>query len=368
MRVSILGPAYPLRGGIAHHVYWLWRELNNRGHTVQVVSFKKLYPNILFPGTTQLDTSGLKLDAQAVPILTSLNPATWLRAFRAVKAFSPDVILFQWWQPFFAPVVGVLLRMFRRDGLKCVVECHNVVSHEGGPLDRALARFALSPADHLITHSIRDRDDLLVLIPGKDVTASSLPVVHEFSSVAGERSGRTILFFGMVRKYKGLEVLLAALPAVLRQVECRLNIVGEFYDDIEKYEKLIRELEIESSVNIDNRYVSNEEVPAIFQQADVLVMPYHSATQSGVLRIALSSALPVIASRTGGLSEAVEENVTGLLFPPGDAGALASQLVKYFTTGLGPVFSKNIRASSDDSKDQIGDVIENILRTVSQTQ
>jgi len=346
-------------------VYWLWRELNYRGHTVQVVSFKKLYPHILFPGTTQLDTSGLKLDAQAIPILTSLNPSTWVRAFKAVKAFSPDVILFQWWQPFFAPVVGVLLRMFRRAGLRCVVECHNVVSHEGGPLDRALARFALSPADHLITHSIEDRDDVLALIPGMNVTASSLPLVHEFSGVGGDRSGRTILFFGMVRKYKGLDVLLTALPAVLRQVECKLNIVGEFYDDIEEYKKLIRELDIESRVNINSRYVSNEEVPAIFQQADVLVMPYLSATQSGVARIALSCGLPVIASRTGGLSEAVEENVTGLLFPPGDAGALASQLVTYFTTNLGPAFSKNIRTS--DSKDQAGDVIEQILRTVSQT-
>src|SRR5690349_18209538 len=127
MRVSILGPAYPLRGGIAHHVYWLWRELKNRGHEVQVVSFRKLYPAIFFPGSSQIDTSNLKLDAHAAQILSPINPATWFRGFRQVRTFSPDVIVFQWWQPFFAPLVGTLVRLFRRAGLKSVIECHNVI-------------------------------------------------------------------------------------------------------------------------------------------------------------------------------------------------------------------------------------------------
>ncbi len=150
MRVSILGPAYPLRGGIAHHVYWLWRELNNRGHTVQVVSFRKLYPRILFPGTSQIDTSHLKLDAHALPTLTPLNPSTWLRAFRQVQAFSPDVIVFQWWQPFFGLLVGTLARLFRKAGFKCIIECHNVLPHESSPFDRLLVKYALSAAGQFI--------------------------------------------------------------------------------------------------------------------------------------------------------------------------------------------------------------------------
>ncbi|MEK6406151.1 MAG: glycosyltransferase [Acidobacteriota bacterium] len=362
MRVSILGPAYPLRGGIAHHVYWLWRELTDRGHTVQVVSFRKLYPGMFFPGTTQVDNSRLKLDARALPTLTPLNPATWLRAFKQVKAFSPDVIVFQWWQPFFGPLVGTLARLFRRSGLQCIIECHNVVSHEGSPFDRLLARFALSAADHLITHSTRDRNDVLAIVPGKEVTISSLPSLSEFSGPGGNyRGGRTILFFGNVRKYKGLDVLLAAMPKVLPKVECRLIIVGEFYESLDKYQKLIREHQIESHVVMDNRYVPNEEVQGIFQQADVLVLPYLSATQSAVARIALSNGLPVIASRTGGLSEAVIENVTGLLFPPGDPDALAGQIVNYFSNNLGPTFSENILKTSADSKSQPGNVIEEII-------
>jgi glycosyltransferase involved in cell wall biosynthesis len=363
MRISIIGPAYPLRGGIAHHVFWLRQELTARGHCVQVVSFRKLYPRIFFPGTSELDTSRLKLDAGALPILSPLNPATWLSAFRQVKAFSPDVIVFEWWQPFFGPLVGTLARWFRRSGVRCIIECHNVFPHERSPLDGLLVRFALSAADHLIAHSAKDREDLLAAVPGKEITVSPLPSLDEFSGHGNNsRSGRTILFFGKVRKYKGLDVLLAAMPMVLSKVECKLIVVGEFYDSIEKYQQLIRRLDLESHVHIDNRYVPNEEVAAIFERADVLVLPYVSASQSGVARIALSNGLPVIASRTGGLSETVIDQVNGLLFPPGDPEALAGQIVRYFGDNLGPVLSENIRKiPAEDSTHQLGGVIEKIL-------
>jgi len=369
MRVSIVGPAYPLRGGIAHHAYWLWRELSSRGHTVQVISFRKLYPGILFPGATQLDDSNLKLDPHALQILHSLNPVSWLLAFKRVKAFSPDVTVFEWWQPFFGPLVGTLARLLRRSGVKCVIECHNVFPHEGGPFDRLLIRFALSAADHLITHSAKDREELLDVVSGKEVSVSSLPALEEFSSSrARSRAGRTILFFGKVRKYKGLDVLLAAMPRVLSKLDCNLIIAGEFYDPIEKYQRLISEHRIENNVRIDNRYIRNEEVPAIFEQADVLVLPYLSATQSGVARIALSNGLPVIASNTGGLSEAVIDGVNGLLFPPGDSKALADQIVAYFTENLGTALAKQIRAGSDHtSQCRIVETIEQISQNSRRT-
>jgi glycosyltransferase involved in cell wall biosynthesis len=363
MRISIIGPAYPLRGGIAHHVFWLRRELTARAHCVQVVSFRKLYPRIFFPGTSELDTSRLKLDAGAVPILTPLNPVTWLRAFKHVKAFSPDVIVFEWWQPFFGPVVGTLARWFRRSGVKCIIECHNIFPHERSPLDGLLTRFALSAADQLITHSSKDREDLLALLPGKEVSVSPLPSLNEFSGPAkASRSGRTILFFGKVRKYKGLDVLLAAMPKVLSKVDCKLIVVGEFYDSIEKYQQLIRRYHLESHVHIDNRYVPNEEVAGIFEGADVLVLPYASASQSGVVRIALSNRLPVIASRTGGLSESVIESVNGLLFPAGDSSALADRIVTFFGDNLGPALSDILKSAAQSSSHQLANVIEEMMR------
>jgi glycosyltransferase involved in cell wall biosynthesis len=367
MKISIIGPAYPLRGGIAHHVYWLQQELTSRGHSVQVISFRRLYPRVFFPGTTEFDTSRLRLDSSALPILTAWNPITWLGAYKRVKAYSPDVVIFQWWQPFFGLVVGTLARLFRRLRLACVIECHNVFPHEGSPLDGLLIRFALSAADQLITHSEKDRKDLLTIIRGKRVSVYPLPTLDEFSNPGSvSRSGRTILFFGKVRKYKGLDVLLAAMPKVLSKLDCELNVVGEFYESINSYEELVRTQGIEKSVHIDNRYVSNEEVPAIFQRADVLVLPYVSATQSAVARIALSNALPVIASRTGGLSETIIENVNGLLFPPGDADALADAIVNYFTKNLGPTFSENIRSTSTEGLNrQIGDTIEELILQMS---
>ncbi len=347
MRVSIIGPAYPLRGGISHHVYYLKKELTNQGHQVQVVSFRKLYPSLLFPGSSQFDTSTGGLDAGGEALLSSLNPFTWFKARKAVTEFAPDLVVFQWWHSFFAPVVGTLARAFRRKGIKCVLECHNVFPHERTVLDSSLLKFVSTPIDKYITHSNKDRTDLLPIAAGKEINVCALPVPDEFSGGANnERSGRTLLFFGTVRKYKGLEILLAALPKVLAQRQCQLLIVGEFYEPEKKYRQAIRELGIEQHVHIDNRYVPNEEISGIFDRADVLVLPYLTATQSAVARIALSNGLPLIASRTGGLSEVVIENENGLLFSAGDADELAHKIVTFFDLELGPRFSKNIRDSS----------------------
>jgi glycosyltransferase involved in cell wall biosynthesis len=365
MKVTIVGPAYPLRGGIAHHVYYLKNELTERGHSVQVISFAKLYPTLLFPGKTELDTSASKLDADAISLLNPLNPITWARGSRTIKAFSPDVVIFQWWHPFFSLMVGTLARAFRKAGLKCILECHNVFPHESSPFDRLLLKFAAKPFDSFITHSSRDRSDLLPFASGKRITVSPLPIPSEFSGASDStRDGRTILFFGMVRKYKGLDVLLAALPKVLARMECRLLIAGEFYDSVEKYEKLIHEYGLEPHVTIDNRYIPNEEIAGIFDRVDVLVLPYLDATQSAVAGIALANALPLIASRSGGLAEVVIEDVNGLLFPVGDSDALAEKIIFYFLNNLGPVFAKNLRSDVTKRPDQLGKTIEEMLQAL----
>jgi glycosyltransferase involved in cell wall biosynthesis len=201
-------------------------------------------------------------------------------------------------------------------------------------------------------------------VPDKQVWVSPLPCIEEFSRPSCRpRNGRTILFFGKVRPYKGLKVLLAAMPAVLSQVQCELLIVGEFYDPVEKYWRLVKAYGLEDHVRIDNRYVPNEEIPALFARADVLVLPYVSATQSGVARIAFSNMLPIIASTAGGLSEVVTEHVNGLLCPPGDAPALAWALTYYFSQHLGPVFAGNLRASSaSNTPCQLIELLEEIVQ------
>src|ERR1700674_58660 len=186
MKVTIIGPAYPLRGGIAHHVYYLKRELTDRGHSVQVISFRKLYPGVLFPGKTELDTSASRLDAHGVSLLSPLNPLAWARAAKAIKSFAPDVVIFQWWHPFFALMVGTLARTFRRRGLKSILECHNVFPHESSPFDRLLLKFAAKPIDFFITHSSSDRRDLLPFVSSRRISVAPLPVPREFSSRANQ--------------------------------------------------------------------------------------------------------------------------------------------------------------------------------------
>ena len=335
MKLTIVGPAYPLRGGIAHHVYWLQRELSSRGHEIQVISYRSLYPKLLFPGTTVFDNSEMKLDPGGRAILSPLNPVTWIRAVKEARSFAPDAVVIEWWNTFFAPTVGILARMLKRSGLWCILECHNVLPHERRKIDGFLLKFAFSAADAFITHSVSDQEDLLSIRRGGRIEVAPLPIPEAFS--AGGRvhpSRRTILFFGIVRKYKGLDVLLRAMPRVLSSIDCDLVVAGEFYEPVGKYKQLVRDLGIDSHVRIENRYIPNEEVPAFFSQADVLVLPYLSATQSGVARIATANGLPIIASRTGGLSEAIEENVTGFLVPPGNVEALAERLICFFRSGL----------------------------------
>jgi glycosyltransferase involved in cell wall biosynthesis len=360
MRFTIIGPAYPLRGGIAHHTYWLQQQLLAKGHSVQVISFRQLYPSLLFPGSRETDSSNLKLESEARPVLTSINPLTWFAASKMVKAFSPDLVVFQWWHSFFAPLVGTLARAFKRAGIRQLIECHNVFPHEGTPLDRLLLGYAFSPVERFITHSQKNRLEVLAMAPGKAVEVSSLPVLNEFRKPnTAARDGRTILFFGVVRKYKGLQVLLEALPEVLSQIDCQLLIVGEFYESLAKYQQLIQTLNLQQQVRIENRYVPNEEVPAIFAQADVLVLPYVTASQSAVAQVALSNALPVIASQAGGLSEAVTDEVNGLLFPVGDVKALATQIIRYFSNQMGPQFAATLRhASSQSGNCRLIEIIE----------
>lgn len=360
MRVVLLGPAYPLRGGIAHHVFWLWKNLTDRGHAVQVLSYRKLYPKLFFPGKTTLDTSKVKLDPGALPIMDPLDPRSWLAAFRSAREFTPDLAVIQWWNPFFAGAIGTIARLFNRAAVKFVIECHNVFPHERSPVDLLLCDFGLSPAERFITHSKNDREELLRLLPGRDVAVAPLPPMDEFTTDPTRvRNGRTILFFGIVRRYKGLDVLLRAMPKVLSSVDCKLIVAGEFYQPFDSFAQLIGNLGIEDAVTIDNRYILNEELPALFQRADVLVLPYLNATQSAVAKTALASGLPVIASDVGGLAEVVTHDVTGLLVPPGNPDALSNALQSYFARDLGPRFATNIRNSMQQRQaDRLLDVME----------
>jgi glycosyltransferase involved in cell wall biosynthesis len=357
LKAAILGPTYPHRGGIAHYTTLLSRALHAR-HDLAIVSFRRLYPGFLFPGTTQFDTSAdvIAPPVTPEPILDSLNPLTWMRAGNRLRALNPDFLVVPWWHPFFGPSLGTATRRARPKGSRTarIFLCHNVAPHEGTPLDRALTTYGLGGADAFLVHARSEAAKLEALAHGRPVRVHPHPSYGIFSERAPSReaarsalglTGRVILFFGYVRPYKGLDDLLRALALARQDAWDRLLIVGEFYEPPDRYAPLLSDPRIRDRVLVVNRYVANEEVARYFAAADVVALPYREATGSGIAQIAFGAGVPVIATRTGGLEEVVEEGVSGLLTPPGDPLALARAIERYFDENLGEKLRAGVAVS-----------------------
>jgi glycosyltransferase involved in cell wall biosynthesis len=339
-RFCLIGPAYPYRGGISHYNTSLIRELARR-HTVWAVNFRRLYPDLLFPGRTQYDESSSPHEAPSERIIDSINPFTWIRAgFHAARR-RPDVVVVQWWHPFFAPAIFVMCSILRvmRAG-RILFICHNVVPHETSPLDRILSRIAFSTAHAFIVQSGEDGRNLHRLRKGARMEIHPLPLfdffrtdslrMDEARGLLGEGEGSLLLFFGYIRPYKGLSYLIEAMGILRERMEARLLVVGEFYEEREPYLELVERLGLSESVRFVDRYVRNEEVQAFFAASDLVVLPYVSATQSGIAQIALSFDRPVIVTRVGGLPEVVSEGRTGFIVPPADPEAVAEAIIEFF--------------------------------------
>jgi glycosyltransferase involved in cell wall biosynthesis len=351
MKICLIGPAYPLRGGIAHYTTFLAKALLKR-HAVTLLSFTRLYPTFFFPGTTEFDTSARSFSSDSEAIFDPLGPRSWLRTARRIRTLSPDLVIVQWWSPIFAIPLGTVLRLAKRHGRPRVLFiCHNVRPHERIPGEGLLPRFAFAAADLFIVHSDEDLRELQAIRPDARIRKLFLPINDGFSpainKVAAQRqlglTSPTILFFGLIRRYKGLAQLLRAMPLVLKAMECTLMIVGEFYDGREECLGLIRSLDLSARVLLVDRYVANEEVALYFSAADLVVLPYTSATQSAVVPIAYSFERPVVTTKVGGLPEAVIDGQTGFIVNPADPRALAEAIVQYFREGRELEFIEGIR-------------------------
>lgn len=353
MRISLIGPTFPFRGGISHYTTLLYRHLAF-SHDVTFYAFKRQYPSMLFPGTTDLDPSRVPLWATDTRnFLDSMNPLTWFRvAFNIIRSHD-DLLIIPWWVSFWAPpfwTVSVLVKRFSKTSVLFL--CHNVVEHESRRADKCLTALVLRTGDAFVVHSREDERNLLSLYAGALVKRSPHPTYAVFNSIRPRRKrvremygvkGPMILFFGFVRDYKGLKYLIQAMPSVLSRVEVTLLIVGEFWKDKDSYHSLIGRLHLEKRIIIVDEYVPNEEVAAYFRAADLVVQPYVSATGSGVVQLAYGFNRPVIATRINSLEEIVEEGKTGYLVPPKDPEALAGAIVRFFREGKGEMFSENIK-------------------------
>ncbi len=344
-RILIVGPTYPYRGGNSLFVSYLYDALIKE-FDVEIVNFKLMYPSILFPGTTQYDESNehfMKVPSKRM--VNSIGPLSWWRTAKYIKKQNPDLVVFDWWQPFFGPCYRAISTLIDRQfENRILFLTENVISHEHRAVDRILTKIGLKHADRFLALSKQVVEDLKPFNPGnKKVFRSELPVFGWFKkddaidknslkkAFGYQPEDTVLLFFGYVRHYKGLDILIDAFAELNKKnPSYKLLVAGEFYDSPSIYTDQIKKLGLEDQINLENQFIPNEEVAKYFQAADALVMPYRSATQSGILNIAYGYELPVVVTRVGGLEEFVDQEQTGVIVDKADKEHLVAGVERFF--------------------------------------
>lgn len=356
MKLALVGPAYPLRGGNALTLGYLAEALSKE-HDVHIVSYSRLYPKVLFPGTRMEDVSKTPMKPTNPDrthfLIDCINPISWKQTADFINRLKPDMLVMQWWNSFFGVTHRGILNFVDKD-IPIFYIPENIVSHEAGAMNLFLTKLALSKADYFLAFSHSVANGVKVLYPNKPVFEAQLPIFDcfhlepDFDKVAFAKSlglkKRVILFFGYIREYKGLTTLLEAMPDILKRVgnDTSLLIVGEFYDKREKYDAQIQSLGIAEHVKIVSEFVPNEQVGRYFSVSDVVAMPYHSGTQSGILSIAYSFRKPVVITNVGGIAETVIEGETGFIVKPRNPSAIAEAVEKFYEASVHVDFQQNI--------------------------
>jgi len=376
LKIALVGLTHPFRGGISHYTTLLCRALTDR-HDVRFYALYRQYPRLLFPGKTQIDESKASLEVPHLACIDSINPFTWLATGVRIARYRPDLVVYSWWHPFFAPSFGTIARLARWfGGVPSCFLCHNALPHESSRVDRLLLRYAFSSARVFIAHSQQDYDDLRGLRPEAIVHRNPHPTYETFAaeralppaaakSELGLTGKRVLLFFGFVREYKGLDVLLEAMQDLDPAEGYHLVIVGEFYEDPEKYRGRLDGLRARGQLTLIDRYVPNEEVSVYFSASDIVMVPYLSATQSGVIQIAYAFRKPVVATTVGGIPEVVVDGATGFLVPPGDPRAMADAVRRYFDSEDPRRFARAIdREKKKYSWERMVETIERVVEQI----
>jgi glycosyltransferase involved in cell wall biosynthesis len=324
MRVCIVGPAPPLRGGIACHTAGLAAALESRGHRVRVISYARLYPRLLFPGRSQVDGSAALGEAR----IDTLSPRSWIDVRRELAAESADLIVAQWWHPVAGPA---LLTCLGRERARTVVVCHNVRPHERTVAAAFVARRVLEKARAVVCHSAAIGREVAGLAPRLAREQAPMPLLVEPPAVSGPPAERaserpSALFLGLIRSYKGLDVLLRAWGEALLPEGATLTIAGESYLGRGRLERAIAATPNAGRIRLIDRYVSDEERWRLLLAAHALVLPYRTASQSGVLPLALAAGVRVIASDAGGLAEPLRGNPRHRVVGAGRIAELRSAL------------------------------------------
>ncbi|WP_073086247.1 glycosyltransferase [Chitinophaga jiangningensis] len=340
-KILIIGTAYPFRGGLAAYNERLAEELQHENHDVEIFTFTVQYPEFLFPGKSQYSTDPAPAHLRIKRLVNSVNPLNWIKIGRTIRKMKPDLILIKFWLPIMGPAFGTLLRLGKNKNTKVISILDNVVPHEKRPGDVPFTKYFLKPVDAFIAMSQSVLNDLRVFEPNKPASLIPHPIYDNYGEHISKEAARAnlglqpgkkyILFFGFIRAYKGLDLLLKAMADErMKQLDVHAIVAGEFYEDATPYQQLLQELHLGDRVLMHTDFIPNEAVKNYFCAADLVVQPYKSATQSGISQIAYHFDKPMVVTNVGGLTEMVPNGVVGFQAEP-EPASIAAAIEKYFT-------------------------------------
>lgn len=342
MKICFLSTFYPFRGGIAQFNANLRLALQAEGHEVVPFTFTRQYISWLFPGKTQYVTEKDKaIKVDSIPVLDPVNPFTYRRAARRILKEKPDVLFIRYWMSYFAPSLGRVARLVRRHGVKVVCLVDNAFSHEPKPFEKTLSGWMIRSCDEIIVMSEKVKSDVLSIEKDASVSVARHPLYTNFGTPVPKAdavkklglnpSKKILLFFGLIREYKGLDIVLDAMN--LLGPSYQLVVAGECYGSFDSYAEQIEQINAADSdrVKVFNRYIGDEEVPLFFSAADLCVLPYRSATQSGITAVAYIFDLPVVVTPVGSLTAEVGDTGVGVVADAVTPQAVAAAVEKYFS-------------------------------------
>lgn len=349
MRIAYLSTFYPFRGGIAQFNASLYRELGKE-HEIKAFTFTTQYPELLFPGKTQFVQAGDKADSiDSLRVLNTVNPLTYIKTVREIKKWNPDVLIMKYWMSFFGPSLGYVAGQLKKD-TKIITILDNVIPHEKRFFDKPFTRYFLNQNDGFVAMSETVENDLLSLKPGANYIKHLHPIYNHFGEKADRIQSRkelgipenkkVLLFFGFIRDYKGLDTLIESFGSL--NDDYYLIIAGEVYGDFKKYQDQIDKLPNKDNIGLFIDYIPDNKVPSFFSASDVCILPYKSATQSGITYISFHFDLPIIATDVGGLRETIHDRDTGLIVDSTDTVKLSQKIQEFFTIREQIPFVKNI--------------------------
>lgn len=353
MKIVIIGSAHPLRGGLASFNERLAKEIQKNNHEVKIETFSLQYPKILFPGKTQYSESPAPDNLVIKETVNSINPLNWLSVGNRLKKEKPDILIFKFWMPFMSPCFGTIARIVKKNKqTKVITIIDNLIPHEKRPGDKILTRYYVNSSDAFLAMSASVYNDISIFDTKKPRLLSPHPLFDNFGSrisrseainkIGADDNFKYILFFGFIRDYKGLDLLIEAFADErFKRIPVKLIIAGEFYSDSQKYLDMIEKYNLNDRIILRTDFISNEEVAGYFCTADIIAQPYKSATQSGVTQIGFHFEKSMLVTDVGGLSEIILNGKIGYVVKP-DSKEIADALIDFFSSDRKDTFEKNI--------------------------